>query len=86
MSTLFSGGDRDEGRSISPGFCSLGSSASIRTGIVRVRPGELADGAVERGREEHRLAIVGDAAQDPVDLRLEAHVEHPVGLVEDEDL
>ena len=24
-------------------------------------------------------------AEDPVDLRLEAHVEHPVGLVEDED-
>ncbi len=42
-------------------------------------------GAVERGREEHRLAVVRDAAQDLVDLRLEAHVEHPVGLVEDED-
>jgi hypothetical protein len=53
---------------------------------VRVRLRELAHGAVEGGREEHRLAIVRDAAQDLVDLRLEAHVEHPVGLVEDEDL
>ena len=53
--------------------------------LIRVRAGELADGAVERGGEEHRLAVVGDAAQDLVDLRLEAHVEHPVGLVEDED-
>ena len=29
--------------------------------------------------------LVRDAAEDAVDLRLEAHVEHPVGLVEDED-
>ena len=29
--------------------------------------------------------FAGHAAQDAVDLRLEAHVEHPVGLVEDED-
>ena len=54
-------------------------------GLVRVGARELADLAVERRREEHRLAVVGDAAQDPVDLGLEAHVEHPVGLVEDED-
>ena len=53
--------------------------------LVRVGAGELADRSVERGREEHRLAVVRDAAQDLVDLRLEAHVEHPVGLVEDED-
>ena len=52
---------------------------------VRVRARELADLAVERGREEHRLAVAGQAADELVDLGLEAHVEHPVGLVEDED-
>ena len=50
-----------------------------------VLAGELADLAVERGREEHRLAVARDRLDDPVDLRLEAHVEHAVGLVEDED-
>ncbi len=29
--------------------------------------------------------LARDAAEDPLDLRAEAHVEHPVGLVEDED-
>ena len=71
--------------SISPGRCSLGSSAAIRTGCVRVGARELADGAVERGREEHRLTLVRDAPEDLVHLRFEAHVEHPVGLVENED-
>src|SRR6266498_4016323 len=47
---------------------------------------ELADLAVERRREEHRLTVPGHPPHDPIDLRLEAHVEHPVGLVEDEDL
>ena len=54
-------------------------------GAVGVVPRELADRAVERGREEHRLAIARQPADDAVDLRLEAHVEHPVGLVEDEN-
>src|SRR5918996_253295 len=31
-------------------------------------------------------SCAGHAGHDAVDLRLEAHVEHPVGLVEDEDL
>jgi hypothetical protein len=53
--------------------------------VERVRRGELADLAVERRREEHRLALAGQALDDRVDLRLEAHVEHAVGLVEDED-
>ena len=53
--------------------------------IIRVGMGQLADRAVERGREEHRLTPGGQAPDDPVDLGLEAHVEHPVGLVEDED-
>ncbi len=55
-------------------------------GVRRVAVGRARRRAPsKRGREEHRLAVVRDAAEDPVDLRLEAHVEHPVGLVEDED-
>ena len=53
--------------------------------FIRVRTGHLADGAVESRGEEHRLAPARQPADDPVDLRLEAHVEHPVCLVEDED-
>ena len=40
---------------------------------------------VERGGEEERLTLARAAANDPVDRGTEAHVEHPVGLVEDED-
>ena len=32
------------------------------------------------------LAVLREAADDAVDLRLEAEVEHPVGLVKNEDL
>ena len=62
-------------------FGQLGLEAG---GVARVGAGELADLAVERGREEHRLAVGRQPADDLVHLRLEAHVEHPVGLVEDE--
>ena len=58
----------------------------LETGwAVRVLACEVADLAVERGREEHRLAVLRHAPHELVDLRLEAHVEHPVGLIEDED-
>src|SRR5439155_691667 len=53
-------------------------------GAVRVLAGQLTNGAVERGREEHRLPVPGQPSHELVDLRLEAHVEHPVGFVEDE--
>ncbi len=50
--------------------------------------GELLDLAGERGREKQVLALRGGRQQrhDPLDVRDEAHVEHPVGLIEDEDL
>jgi hypothetical protein len=51
---------------------------------VRVYARASSDLAVERRREEHRLAVAGTRGRS-LDLRLEAHVEHPVGLVEDED-
>ena len=57
----------------------------VGAGVVGVGLGDLAGRALERGREEQRLALAGGAVDDPVDGGLEAHVEHPVGLVEDED-
>jgi len=57
----------------------------VRAGFEGVVAGDLADHPVERRREEQRLAIVGGLVDDPVDGGTEAHVEHPVGLVEDED-
>ena len=35
------------------------------------------------GREQHRLPLLGNLAQHPLDLRAEAHIEHPVRLIED---
>ncbi len=52
--------------------------------IAGVGGGEFAGRPLERGREEERLAIRRRLADDAADRRLEAHVEHAVGLVEDE--
>jgi hypothetical protein len=57
----------------------------VAAGVAGVGGGDLAGGALKRGGEEQRLARVGRLRDDPVDSGLEAHVEHPVGLVEDED-
>ena len=54
--------------------------------VARVHLGDPADRAVERGGEEHRLTVLRQMAHDPVHLGLEPHVEHPVRLVEHEDL
>ena len=51
---------------------------------VRVVARQFPDRAVERCREEHCLAVARQLSDDTVDLRLEAHVQHPIGLVEDE--
>ena len=53
---------------------------------VGVLRGDLAGLALERGGEEQRLAVARDLLDDAVDDGPEAHVEHAVGLVEDEDL
>ena len=44
------------------------------------------DGVVDGGREQQRLALGGDAVDDLLHIRPEAHIEHAVGLVEDEHL
>ena len=70
---------------MTPSSFEISRSASKRAGSLGVAVGELADLTVERRREEHGLPLLRDAAEDLLDLRAEAHVEHPVGLVEDED-
>jgi hypothetical protein len=54
--------------------------------VLEVVPDQVADVAVERRREQHRLAAARAVAQDPLDLRREAVVGHAVGLVEHDDL
>ena len=51
-----------------------------RIACVGIR--ELTNRTVESSREEHRLALARKPLHQPLDLRLEAHVEHPVGLVQ----
>jgi hypothetical protein len=58
----------------------------VALGVPCVCLGHAAGLALERGGEEERLALLGDLGHDPVDSGLEAHVEHPVGLVEHEHL
>ena len=57
----------------------------VAAGVVREALGHAAGLAVERGGEEQRLALGRALGHDAVDGGLEAHVEHAVGLVEDED-
>ena len=64
----------------------LGRSHLEPARVAGVCTRQVAHLTVERRREEHRLACTGKPANDRVDLRLEAHVEHPVRFVEDEDL
>ena len=47
---------------------------------------EPADRRREGGGEEHRLALGRGRGQELLEILAEAHVEHPIGLVEDEDL
>ncbi len=58
----------------------------VLDGLLGVLAGDAAGLAVEGRREEERLAPRGALGNDPVDGRAEAHVEHAVGLVQDEDL
>ena len=57
---------------------------STLTASTRVAIGDAVDLAVQRGREEERLALLADEIDDAVDGRAEAQVEHAVGLVEHE--
>ncbi|GBF72851.1 hypothetical protein PA598K_01124 [Paenibacillus sp. 598K] len=39
-----------------------------------------------RRREEHRVAYFGDQLQDRLDVFHEAHIQHLIGLIEDNGL
>ena len=54
--------------------------------VGEIVPDDVADVAVERRREQHRLGAAGAVAQHPFDLWREAVVGHPIGLVEDDDV
>ena len=64
----------------------LGRDVLVARRVVRVLLRDAAGLAVERRAEEQRLAVARALRDDAVDGRAEAHVEHAVGLVEDEDL
>src|SRR6476660_9361228 len=57
----------------------------VATGIARVFARLLAGGALEGRGEKQRLALARGHGDDPVDGRLDAQVEHPIGFVEDQD-
>ena len=64
----------------------LRGATSTVAGIAQDRAGQPPD-VVGEGRREHEvLALLRQQLEDPLDVGQEAHVEHPVGLVEDEDL
>ena len=54
--------------------------------IVEELFGQAGDFRRHGGREEQRLAREGHELADALDVRNEAHVEHAVGLVDDENL
>ena len=56
------------------------------TGIAQDRLRQAPDVVGERRREHQVLALGRQQGEDLLDVGQEAHVEHPVGLVEDEDL
>ena len=58
----------------------------VTASVAGVRLGLPAGRTLQRGGEEERLATLGHLGHDAVDGGLEAHVEHPVCLVEHEDL
>ena len=58
----------------------------MTTGIGGVGLGDAVDLTLERRREQQRLALARGHLHDPVDDRAKAHIEHPVGLVEHEQL
>ena len=54
--------------------------------VALVAAGDDADVAVERGREEDGLTLLGGGVEDAAHRGEEAHVGHPVGFVDHDDL
>ena len=51
---------------------------------MQSRSGERLDGRRQCCREKQRLPVGGQFRQNAPDVRQEAHIEHPIGLVENE--
>ena len=58
----------------------------VTDGVAEPPTHEPVDVVVERRGEQHRLVRSLDAPQQPVHLGQEAHIGHPVGLVQDHHL
>ena len=54
--------------------------------VLQVLLGDLRDARGQRGREQRGLPLGGQLVQDGLEVVLEAHVEHLVGLVEHHEL
>ena len=63
-----------------------GRGVLVARGVVGVHQRDPAGLAIESGREEERLAVLGALGHHAVHRRTEAHVEHAVGLVKHQDL
>lgn len=55
-------------------------------GVIEVFLGESYDAFGEGGGEHEGLPVLGDVFEDGIDLDTEAHVEHAIGFVEDEEI
>ena len=55
-------------------------------GVHEVLVDEVGDGGLDGGREEQRLTNGGEKAHDALDGGQEAHIEHPVGFIKDEQV
>jgi len=64
----------------------LGVRVLVPARVGGVGLGDAPDLTLKRGGEQQRLALTRAQLDDPVDDRAKAHVEHPVGLGEHEQL
>ena len=53
-------------------------------GVVQVLLGDLANGRRHRRREQRDLLVLRGVGENPLDVLLEAHLQHLVGLVENQ--
>ena len=86
------GGQRDAAVGVGPPeqVAHLARLAVVRrdlvpAGLVLVPPHQCVDRTVQRGREQHGLAVGRGEVEQPLDGGKEAHVGHAVGLVHDHD-
>jgi hypothetical protein len=67
------------------GLAALAGGLGVAARVAGVGGGDLAGRPLQGCREEEGLALRRRLGDDPAHRRFEAHVEHAVGLIEDED-